>query len=235
MSELKTVRRHEWLEARKAFLQKEKEFTRLRDQLNAERRQLPWVKIEKDYVFTGPEGELTLDDLFAGKSQLIVYHFMFGPDWEEGCPSCSYWADNYNNAVIHLNHRDINLVAVSRAPVQRLEAYKRRLGWSFTWVSSQGSDFNYDYHVSFTDDEMESGKLYYNYTINSFPSEEAPGISVFLKDDNGDMFHTYSCYARGLDMLNGTYHLMDLTPKGRDEEGLPWPMAWVRRNDQYET
>ena len=227
------VSREEWLVARKDYLAKEKEFTRLRDQLSQARRQLPWVKVEKEYLFEGPNSQETLSDLFDGRSQLIIYHFMFGPDWQEGCPSCSFLADNINGIVIHLNHRDINLVVVSRAELDQLEAYKKRMEWRFKWVSSLGSDFNYDYHVSFTPNEMAKGEMVYNYRTTKFPSEEAPGASVFYKDPQGVVFHTYSCYARGLDMLIGAYHYMDLTPKGRDEEGLPFTMAWIRRHDQY--
>ncbi len=231
----KAVSREEWLVARKEHLAREKEFTRLRDQLSQARRELPWVLVEKEYWFEGPQGKESLANLFEGQSQLIVYHFMYGPDWSEGCPSCSFWADNFNGIVIHLNHRDINLVAVSRAPWKKLQAYKERMGWSFKWVSSLGSDFNVDYHVSFTPDEMQQGKVFYNYRIGKFPSDEAPGISVFYKNERGELFHTYSCYARGLDMLNGAYHYMDLVPKGRDEDNLPYSMAWLRRHDSYET
>ncbi len=231
----RVVSREEWLDARREHLKNEKEFTRLRDQLSRERRTLPWVKVEGSYLFDGPDGKESLSDLFAGKSQLIVYHFMYGPDWSEGCPSCSFWADNFNDIVIHLNHRDINLVAVSRAGLDILDAYKKRMGWSFKWVSSTGNDFNRDYHVSFTPDELNKGEMFYNFRITNFPSEEAPGISIFYKDENGDIFHTYSCYSRGLDMLNTAYHYMDLTPKGRDEDELPNNMDWLRRHDQYDT
>ncbi len=234
MQNHEVVSRDEWLVARKELLAKEKEFTRLRDQLSQARRALPWEKVEKEYVFDDPNGKETLADLFEGRSQLIIYHFMYGPDWAEGCPSCSFWADNFNGIGIHLNHRDINLVAVSRARLESLEAYKKRMGWNFKWVSSFGSDFNRDYHVSFTPDEMEKGEMFYNYRIGKFPSEEAPGISVFHKNEQGEVFHTYSCYARGLDMLNGAYHYMDLVPKGRDEDHLPYTMAWLRRHDQYD-
>ena len=228
----RTVSRDEWLAARKAFLAKEKEFTRQRDQLSAARRELPWVEVDKTYVFDGPNGKETLAALFAGRSQLLVYHFMFGPDWEEGCPSCSFWADNYNGVVVHLNHRDVSLVAISRAPLAKVEQYKKRMGWSFKWMSSLGNDFNRDYHVSFSPEEKDTA--YYNYKAGGFPSSEAPGISVFSKDGTGGIFHTYSCYSRGLDMLNGAYHLLDLVPKGRDEAGLPHTMSWVRRHDKYE-
>ena len=233
MQNYKVVSKDKWLAARREHLAKEKEFTRLRDQLSQERRELPWVKVEKEYLFDGPNGKETLPDLFDGRSQLIVYHFMYGPDWAEGCPSCSFWADNFNGIVIHLNHRDINLGAVSRARRDQLEAYQKRMGWSFKWVSSFGSDFNRDYHVSFTPEEMKKGEVFYNFRINKFPSDEAPGISVFYKNEQGDVFHTYSCYARGLDMLNGAYHFMDLAPKGRDEDDLPYSMAWLRHHDKY--
>lgn len=233
MSKQKVVSKEEWLTARREHLAREKEFTRLRDQLSQERQELPWVKVDKEYVFEGPNGKETLSDLFAGKSQLIVYHFMYGPDWDEGCPSCSFWADNYNGIVVHLNHRDINLVAVSRAKLDKLEAYKKRMGWSFKWVSSYDSDFNWDYHASFTPEEMDKGEMFVNFGKGTFPSDEAPGISVFYKNEAGEIFHTYSCYLRGLDMLNGAYHLMDLVPKGRDEDELPYTMAWLRRRDEY--
>ena len=227
------VSQGEWLEARLEHLKKEKEFTRLRDELSAQRRQLPWVAVEKEYVFDGPSGQESLADLFDGRSQLIVSHFMFGADWKEGCPSCSFWADNYNGFIVHLNARDISMVAVSRAPLEKLEAYRRRLGWDFKWVSSLNTDFNEDFHVSFDAEAVEQGNLYYNYRKTSFPSTEAPGMSVFAKDEAGRVFHTYSCYARGLDMLNAAYHFMDLVPKGRDEQDLPYGMAWLRRNDSY--
>ena len=230
----KVVFKDEWLAARREHLAKEKAFTRLRDQLSQERRELPWVKIEKEYVFDGPNGKETLLELFEGRSQLIIYHFMYGPDWAEGCLSCSFWADNFNGITVHLNHRDITLLAVSRARLGTLEAYKRRMGWAFKWVSSFGSDFNRDNHVSFTSEEMEKDEMFYNFRISKFPSEEAPGISVFYTNEQGDVFHTYSCYSRGLDMLNGAYHYLDLVPKGRDEDDLPHSMAWLRRHDQYE-
>jgi predicted dithiol-disulfide oxidoreductase (DUF899 family) len=229
----KIVSRDEWLTARKRYLTKEKEFTRQRDQLSAERRNLPWVKVEKNYMFDGPKGKESLADLFDGRSQLIVYHFMFGPGWEQGCPSCSFLSDHIDGATVHLAHRDVTLLAVSRAPLSQIEAFKKRMGWRFKWVSSYGNDFNFDYHVSFTKDEMAKGKVYYNYGMQEFPSEEGPGISVFYKDGSGDIFHTYSSYARGLDMLVGTYNYLDLAPKGRDEAELPWTMAWVRHHDKY--
>ena len=228
------VSRDEWLAARKAHLNKEKEFTRLRDQLSAERRALPWVKVDKPYLFDAPGGKESLSDMFAGRSQLIVYHFMFGPDWGDGCKSCSFWADNFNGIIVHLRHRDVTMVAVSRAPLETLEAYRKRMGWEFKWASSFGNDFNRDYHVSFTKEEISKGDVYYNYGMQKFPAEEAPGVSVFRKDDSGAVFHTYSCYSRGLDMLNGAYHFLDITSKGRDEEGLSYSMAWLRHHDRYE-
>ena len=220
----------EWLDARKALLAHEKEFTRARDSLSAARRALPWVKVEKDYAFDGPKGRVPFGELFGGCGQLIVYHFMFHPDWTEGCKSCSFWADNYNGVAVHLNHRDTGLVAVSRAPYAKLAAYEARMGWSFPWYSSQDSDFNYDFGVSF---RKGSAGQNYNFGTAAFGGEEAPGVSVFARDSAGSIFHTYSTYARGLDMLNGAYHLLDLTPKGRDEDALDYPMAWVRRHDQY--
>ena len=234
MERQKVVSRDEWLAARRQHLQKEKEFTRLRDKLSAERRELPWVKVEKNYVFDTPKGKETLADLFDGRSQLIVYHFMFGPDWEQGCPSCSFLSDHTEGSSVHLAHRDVTFVVVSRAPLPKIEAFKKRMGWRFKWVSSHGSDFNFDYHVSFTKDEVAKGKVYYNYEMTEFSSEEAPGVSVFYKDEAREIFHTYSAYARGLDMLVGAYNYLDLVPKGRDEEKLPWTMAWVRHHDKYD-
>jgi predicted dithiol-disulfide oxidoreductase (DUF899 family) len=218
------VSRTEWLAARAEHLAKEKEFTKLRDQLSQQRRDLPWERVDKEYVFDGPNGKETLSELFAGKSQLIVYHFMFDPAWEAGCKSCSFWADNFNGIDIHLKHRDVSFLAISRAPLSKLEAYKKRMGWSFKWVSSFGADFNYDYNVSFTPEEVANA--------NAFDSEVV-GISVFYKDPDGTVFHTYSCYSRGVDMLNGAYHYIDLTPKGRDEAELEFTQAWVRRHDEY--
>jgi predicted dithiol-disulfide oxidoreductase (DUF899 family) len=229
MTTPRIVSHEEWLKARKAFLVKEKEFTRARDDLARQRRELPWVKVEKPYTFDAAEGRLTLADLFGGKGQLLVYHFMFGPDWTEGCPSCSFWADNYNGVDIHLAHRDTALVAVSRAPLEKIDAYKTRMGWTFRWVSSAGSDFNFDYGASFKPGEQG---LQYNFgTIKPY-GEETPGISVFRRGDDGAIYHTYSTYARGLDVVNGTYHLLDLTAKGRDEDP-EHPMSWVKRHDRY--
>jgi predicted dithiol-disulfide oxidoreductase (DUF899 family) len=225
------VSRDEWLAARKRHLAKEKEFTRLRDELSRQRRELPWVRVQKQYLFDAPGGKQTLSDLFGGSSQLIVYHFMFGPDWGEGCKSCSFWADNFNGIIVHLKHRDVAMVAVSKAPLDKLEGFRKRMGWGFKWVSSYGNEFNEEFHVSFTPEEMSKGEVYYNYGLQRFPSEEAPGISVFCKDETGEIYHTYSCYARGLDMLNGAYHYLDLVPKGRDEQGNI--MAWLRLHDRY--
>jgi predicted dithiol-disulfide oxidoreductase (DUF899 family) len=224
-----------WLAARKALLLEEKEFTRLRDQLSQRRRDLPWVRVDKQYVFEGPDGKESLAELFGGRSQLVVYHFMFGPDWEAPCKSCSFWADNFERNVVHLAHRDVTLIAVSSAPLQRLDAFKRRMGWTFKWVSSAGGDFNYDYQVSFTADDLAKGEAYYNYAMQKNTVSELPGISVFYKDAGGTVFHTYSCYARGLDMMNAAYHYLDLVPKGRDEaDQRPYPMAWLRYRDSYE-
>lgn len=229
------VSHEEWTVARKAHLAKEKEFTRLRDELSAERRALPWERVVKEYQFEDAQGKVKLGDLFGDKHQLIVYHFMFGPDWEEGCPSCSFWADNFNGIGVHLAQRDTALVAISRTSVERLEAYRQRMGWVFPWYSSLHNDFNFDYQVSFSPDPSQQGEYIYNYRQGEFSGEEAPGISVFYRDETGAIYHTYSAYARGLDMLNGAYHYLDLTPKGRDEAGLPWPMAWLRRHDRYES
>ena len=225
------VSQDEWLAARRVHLQREKEFTRLRDQLSAERRDLPWVKVGKTYAFDGPDGEETLADLFAGRSQLIVYHFMFGPADEEGCPGCSFLSDHVDGANLHLPHHDVTFVAVSRAPLSRLDAYRKRMGWRFKWVSSYGGDFNRDYQVSFTKEDLAKGPTSYNYQVRATQSEgEAPGISVFYKDAAGDIFHTYSSYGRGGDLLIGAYNYLDLTPKGRNESR---PMDWMRRHDRY--
>lgn len=229
----KVVSPVEWLAARKELLGKEKEFSRLRDELSRKRRELPWERVEKNYVFEGPNGKETLADLFGGRSQLIVYHFMLGPGWKEGCPSCSYLADHFDGGTIHLANRDVTLLAVSRAPLAEIEAFKKRMGWRFKWVSSFGTDFNQDYQVSSAKGEKPQGKVYYNYTLTEFPSEERPGASVFYNDPGGQIFHTYSTYARGLDILIGTYNFLDLVPKGRDEDALKHTMAWVRHHDSY--
>jgi predicted dithiol-disulfide oxidoreductase (DUF899 family) len=230
----KVVSREEWLAARKQLLTKEKQLTHQRDAVAAERQQLPWVKVEKNYVFDSPNGKKTLADLFQGKSQLIVYHFMFGPEWQEGCPSCSFNMDHTDAALVHLAQRDVSFAAISRAPLSKIEALKKRMGWKFNWVSSNGSDFNYDFHVSFTPEQIARGKVEYNYELTEFPSAEAPGISVFYKDKDGNIFHTYSAYARGTENTLNTYNYLDYVPKGRDEDNLPFTMAWVRHHDRYE-
>jgi predicted dithiol-disulfide oxidoreductase (DUF899 family) len=232
MNHPEIVSEAEWLVARKDLLSREKEFTRQRDALSAARRDLPWVRIDKEYVFDGPNGKEKLVDLFDGRSQLVVYHFMLGPGWEEGCKSCSYLADHFDGANWHLPHRDVTLAVVSRAPLAEIDAYKKRMGWRFKWLSSHGSDFNFDYHVSFTKEEEAKNKVYYNYGAGEFMSDELPGLSVFYKDKSGDVFHTYSAYARGLDALVGTYNFLDLVPKGRDENPDS-TMDWVRRHDEY--
>jgi predicted dithiol-disulfide oxidoreductase (DUF899 family) len=230
----KVVSHNEWLAARKAHLADEKAFTRARDALSRKRRELPWEKVEKNYVFDTPSGKQSLADLFGGRSQLIVYHFMLGPDWEQGCPSCSLLADHFDGAVIHLAQRDVAFVVVSRAPLPQIEKFKQRMDWNFKWVSSFGNDFNFDYHVSATPEEKASGKAMYNYELREFPSEERPGASVFYKNEAGEILHTYSSYGRGLDILIGTYNFLDIAPKGRDEDALEWTMAWVRHHDRYE-
>ncbi|MBV8392882.1 MAG: DUF899 domain-containing protein, partial [Alphaproteobacteria bacterium] len=223
MTTHRVVSHDEWIKASRALLAKEKEFTKLREQMAEERRKLPWEKVDKEYVFEAPEGKVTLADLFQGRGQLIVQHLMFGPDWNEACPACSYWADNFNGIDMHLAARDTSFVAVSRGPLDKLMAYKKRMGWTFRWVSSLGSDFNFDYGVS-----LKEGDKYNFGTIDA--KGEMPGVSAFRRED-GAVYHTYSTYARGLDLLNGTYHLLDITSKGRDEAGLSFSMAWVKRHD----
>ena len=241
MAEHRVVGHDEWVEARMKHLAEEKEFTRRRDQLSRERRELPWELVEKEYTFDGERGEQTLGELFDGRNQLVVYHAMFDPDtagpnttWtvDAPCMSCSYWMDNFNGVTVHLNHRDITMVAVSRAPYAAIAAYRKRMGWGFPWFSSGGSDFNVDYGVSFTKDELAAGQVEYNYRPSGFSMSEAPGASVFYRDGEGRIFHTYSAYARGLDMLNVAYHYMDLVPKGRDEGGQG--QSWVHRRDEYQ-
>jgi predicted dithiol-disulfide oxidoreductase (DUF899 family) len=230
----KLVSRDEWLTARKELLKQEKELTRQRDALSAKRRELPWVRVEKEYVFDTPKGKQTLADLFDGRSQLVVNHFMLGPGWKEGCVGCSFGADHIEGALVHLEHHDVTVVVVSRAPLHEIEAYKKRMGWRFNWVSSYDSDFNYDYHVSFTKDDVTKGRVYYNFEMTEALIEELPGLSVFYKDAAGDIFHTYSSYARGAEELLGTYMVLDLTPKGRNETGPNHNlMDWVRRHDAY--
>ena len=227
-----SVSREEWLRARRQLLEKEKQLTRLRDELSAQRRALPRLKVDKDYRFNSEHGEQSLADLFQGCSQLLVYHFMFGPDWEQGCTSCSFWADNYNGVIRHLQARDVQLVAVSRAPLERLLAYRQRMGWQFPWVSSQDSDFNFDFHVSFTAEQQAGAPAEYNFRTAKSVGEELPGVSVFVRDGES-IYHTYSAYSRGLDAVNSAYQLLDLTPKGRDEDEFAFPMAWLQRRDQY--
>ncbi len=228
------VSNEEWLQARRSLLEKEKLLTRLRDELSRDRRELPWVKVEKDYVFECPQGSsVSLSDLFAGRRQLMIYHFMFGPEWAEGCPSCSMVADAIDGTLVHLRQRDTTLVMVSRAPIDKINAFRKRMAWNTPWVSSYRNSFNRDFHVSFTKEEMATGSVFYNFGQNQFPSEEAPGMSVFYKDDSGEIFHTYSAYARGLESLLGVYCLLDMTSRGRDEDQLSFTMAWVRHHDRY--
>ena len=227
------VSREAWIAARKLHLAHEKELTQARERLNEERRALPWVKVVKDCVFDGPVGKATLGDLFKGRSQLVVQHFMFAPEWNEGCKICSFWADGFERMIPHLAARDTTLVAISRAPPAKIAAFKARMGWTFDWLSSGKGDFNYDYAVSFAPDAVKSGENIYNFGTSGFAVEDAPGISVFTRDEAGNIFHTYSCFARGLDMMNAAYHYLDLTPLGRHEEGLNYPMDWLRLRDRY--
>ena len=224
------VSAEQWITERKKLLAREKELTRMRDQLARERRALPWVRVEKNYVFDTTGGQQTLGDLFDGRRQLLVQHFMLGPGWKEGCRSCSYMADHTDGMLVHLAARDVTFAAISRAPLQEIENFRRRMGWKFKWVSSFGGDFNRDFHVSFAKDGK--GPVEYNYSMRPFQSEELPGISVFYKDDGAQVFHTYSAYGRGVEAMMGTYTLLDLTPKGRDEHD--GAMAWVRYHDRYE-
>ncbi len=227
------VSREEWLEARRSLLSKEKEATHLRDKVNAERMALPWVKVEKDYTFDTPQGPKSLADLFDGRSQLMVYHFMFGPEWEAGCPGCSFLADHLDGTLAHLNHHDVTLVSVARAPLAKIEAYKTRMGWKFPWVSSFGSDFNFDYHVSFTPEDLAKDKVFYNFTsvAPDEANDELPGLSAFYKNEKGEVFHTYSSYARGAEEILGTLMILDHAPKGRNEDST---MDFVKRHDEYE-
>jgi predicted dithiol-disulfide oxidoreductase (DUF899 family) len=229
------VSREEWLKARKALLTKEKEFLKQQDRLTAECRELPWVKVDKQYIFDSPEGKQTLADLFKGRSQLIVFHFMLGPGWGEGCIGCSFGADHIDGIVVHLEHHDVKFVAVSRASLAEIEAFKKRMGWHFDWVSSFGNDFNFDYHVSFTRDQMAEGKGYFNYDMRDISSDEMNGTSMFYKSDTGEVYHTYSVYARGSEMLGGAYGYLDHLPKGRNENGPTYSLAdWVRHHDKYD-
>ena len=230
----KVVSKDEWLKARQELLAAEKEFNRQKDELSRRRRQLPWERIEKNYVFEGLNGPETLAGLFEGRSQLMVQHFMLAPGWAEGCKSCSFMADHIDGVRVHLAHRDLTFVAVSRAPLAEIERFRRRMGWQFKWVSSYGSDFNFDFHVSFTAEEKAKGEIYYNYRVRRFTEEELPGISLFYKDEAGNVYHTYSTYERGVEAMMGAYNLLDLAPKGRDEDGLPHGMAWVRHHDKYD-
>jgi predicted dithiol-disulfide oxidoreductase (DUF899 family) len=234
MTDHQIVSHDEWIAARRRFLVKEKEFTRLRDELSRERRELPWEHVKKEYVFEGEQGKETLAALFGKHNQLIVYHFMYAPDWEIGCRGCSFWADNFNGIVPHLNARDVSLVAVSRAPLQKLQAQARRFNWTFKWVSSVGSDFNLDYNVSFPAEALARGEVFYNYAAQKLDRTDMPGISAFFRDGD-QIYHSYSAYARGLDMLNTAYHYLDIAPKGRDEDGLPFPMEWVKHRIAYES
>jgi predicted dithiol-disulfide oxidoreductase (DUF899 family) len=228
----KVVSKNEWLKARLAHLEAEKELTRKRDELNRQRRELPWERVEKNYVFEGANGPETLADLFAGRNQLIIYHFMLGPNWEEGCKSCSFLADHFDASEVHLAHRDVRFAVVSQAPMPRIQAFQKRMGWRFHWVSAFGTEFQHDYGVHFSKEEL-AGEVTYNYKKSRFGLEEAPGLSVFYKNEAGEIFHTYSAYARGLEQLIGTYQFLDLVPKGRDEDGLAFTMSWVRHHDKY--
>ncbi len=225
------VSHQDWIKARRVLLAKEKQFTRLREELSQEQRDLPWEAVTKEYEFVGPQGRESLLDLFAGRTQLIVYHFMFAPDWNAGCPLCSFWADNFDGIIAHLNQRDVTMVAISRAPYEKLAAYQKRLGWSFKWLSSGETPFNFDYQASFTPAELDAKRALYNYVEQDPGRSEREGVSVFFKDGSGRIFHTYSTYARGIDILNTAYHYLDLVPKGRDENGRG--QFWVRRHDEY--
>lgn len=229
------VSRDEWIAERKALLAREKELTHLNDRIAAERRALPWIRVDKNYLFDAPGGKRTLCDLFDGRRQLIVQHFMFAPGWEQGCPSCSFMADHSDGMNVHLEHRGVTLLAVSRAPLHDIERFRQRMGWRFKWVSSHGSDFNYDFGVSFSPQEVARGRLQYNYGEWPYSHEEWPGISVFFRNDAQEVFHTYSSYGRGVEAMMGTYRLLDLTPKGRDERGVQYKMEWVRHHDRYES
>jgi predicted dithiol-disulfide oxidoreductase (DUF899 family) len=232
MTDHKVVSEAQWVEARKELLSREKELTHLMEKVNEERRALPWVKVTKNYVFDTPQGRKTLSDLFDGRSQLIVYHFMFNPDWNAGCTGCSFISDHVDGANMHLKHNDVTYVAVSRAPLEKLLAYRKRMGWKFPWVSSEGSDFNYDYHVSFTKEEIAKGKAEYNFEKTKVTMEDLHGTSVFIKDADGTIYHTYSAYARGDERGLGAFMYLDLTPNGRNETST---MSWVKRHDEYDT
>jgi predicted dithiol-disulfide oxidoreductase (DUF899 family) len=226
------VSHEEWLSARTSFLAKEKEFTKLRDELTRQRRELPWERVDKTYVFDGEGGKVNLSELFGDQSQLVVYHFMFHPAGNEGCKHCSFWADNFDGIPVHLKHRDVAFAAISRAPLEKIQAFRKRMGWSFLWLSSFSNEFNYDFGVAFRPEETQSGSVFYNYARVAMDMPDREGISVFRKDEKGAVFHTYSCYARGIDMVNGAYHFLDMVPKGRDEGGNP--QFWVRHHDRYD-
>ena len=228
------VSRDCWIAERKRLLARERELTHLRDEVARERRALPWIRIEKSYVFDTLEGRRALAELFDGRRQLLVQHFMLGPGWEQGCPSCSYMADHTDAMNVHLAHRDVTFLAVSRAPLDEIERFRRRMGWQFRWGSSHGSDFNFDFGVSFTPEEMARNEVCYNYGMQSFECEEMPGISVFYKNDAAEVFHTYSTYRRGVEVMMGTYNMLDLTPQGRGERDVAHKMEWVRHHDRYE-
>jgi len=225
------VSHKEWLAARTKLLAREKEFTKMRDELSKAVQALPWEKVEKSYTFEGPRGKESLADLFEGRSQLVVYHFMFTPDWDAGCPHCSFWADNFDPVIVHMNQRDVTMVAISRAPYAKLAAYEKRMGWKFKWLSSHGTDFNYDLNVSFTDEDRKAGRAFFNFKEGDPGFSDREGMSVFYKDESGGIFHTYSTYARGIDLLNTAYNYIDLVPKGRDEGGRS--QYWVKRRDEY--
>lgn len=229
MTEHPVVSREEWLRARQGLLEREKEMTRMRDRLAEERRSMPWVRVEKTYVFDAPDGKKTLADLFDNRSQLILHHFMFHPDWTAGCKTCSFDADHAEGALVHLENHDVSYVHVSRAPLEKIEIYRQRMGWKAMWVSSFNSDFNYDYHASFTPEDLAAGKVFYNFRLQE-GIEEVPGLSVFFRDDDGAVYHTYSSYARGNEEVLGTYMYLDITPKGRNETEI---MDWIRRHDEY--
>jgi predicted dithiol-disulfide oxidoreductase (DUF899 family) len=229
----KVVSHDDWIKTRKEFLKKEKKFTKLRDELNEQRRALPWEKVEKEYILDGPGGKESLSELFDGKSQLIVWHFMFGPDWKAGCSHCSFWADTFNGNIVHLAARDTTMIAISLAPLKKIQPFKKRMGWGFKWVSSANTDFNYDFQASARPEELKAGRVYYNYRMIEPFSDQLHGASTFIKDTKGDIYHTYSTYARGVDMLNGTYQYLDLTAKGRDEDWSKDGSDWVRHHDRY--
>lgn len=228
------VSHEDWLQARLELLREEKALTQRREALARKRQAMPWERVDAEYIFDTETGPKSLSELFEGRSQLVVYHFMFGPDWEQGCKSCSFWADNFSGISIHLNHRDVTFMAISRAPLSKLLAYRKRMGWDFAWASSGENRFNFDFHVSFTDAEVEAGQAYYNYGVREIGVSDEQGISVFYRDAaTGHVYHTYSTHGRGIDAVNGAYQFLDLVPKGRDEDGLGFTMAWVRRHDQY--